>query len=346
MPVVADAGADVTLAFGALPQAVPLDGSAAGGSGTFVQWQWYILDKPDGSAAAFNDPALEDPTLQDVDVWGTYLLFLTVKDDLGEWSEEDPLLAPDSALVHVRVEGQRTEIEKPASGERSYSRVLHKWADKLEEGYLNLENQAIADHADTSATGAELDELVGGGVTALHQHAGVGTPATELALGVVKLATAPLLPAEPKAVTRNLFALTAFVDGTMAAAGYQPGVIDVVGGGNHSKAHLAFWIPWPMALQDWRISMLDSGAAGQSYVFRLYEMTLAQYLDDDFAGATLLDEMTLDTDPVTDGKPRAKADSVLATLTANNFLAMKVQSAPSGRKGGGLSFYADGRLQY
>jgi hypothetical protein len=346
MPVIADAGPDQTFAFGDLPQSPLQDGDAAGGSGTFVQWQWYILDKPDGSSAAFNDSTLQNPTLNNVDVWGNYLLFLTVKDDLGEWSEEDPLLAPDSAVVHMRVEGQRTDVQKVASGERNHSRVLHEWADQLEQGAADLEAQTIAAHSDTSATGAELDELVGAGVTALHSHAGVSTPATEAALGLVKLASAPLLPAEPKAVTRNLFAFTGHVDGTMAAAGWQPGVIDVVGPGNHSKAHLAWWLGHPAAIEDFRIAMLDSGAKDDNYVFKLYEMTLGQYVANDFVGATLLATMDFATDPVTDNKPRADAEYVGATIAADNFMVLFVAEAPAGVKGGGLSFYADGHLQF
>lgn len=346
MVVIADAGPDQTFAFADLTQNPLQDGDAAGGSGTFVQWQWYILDAPDGSAAAFDDSTFQNPTLQNVDVWGNYLLFLTVKDDLNEWSEEDPLLAPDSALVHMRVEGQRTDIQKMASGERSYSRIAHEWAAAIEQGAADLVAQTIVAHSDTTATGAELNTLVGGGVTALHQHAGIGTPATQAALGLVKLATVPLLPAEPKAVTRNLFAFTGHVDGTMAAAGWQPGVIDVVGPGNHSKAHLAWWVGHATAVQDFRIAMLDSGLKSAIYVFKLYEMTLAQYLANDFAGATLLATMNLATDPATDNKPRADAEFVGATIAADNFMVLFVASAPAGMKGGGLSFYADGRLQY
>jgi hypothetical protein len=93
--------------------------------------------------------------------------------------------------------------------------------------------------------------------------------------------------------------------------------------------------------------MLDSGAKNDSYEFELYEMTLTQYVADDFAGAApAIATMTLNTDPATDGKPRADAEPILHVMSAERFLVLKVASAPAGQKGGGLTFYADGRFQY
>lgn len=344
MTVIANAGADQQVAFQTLPDDASLTGLAVGGSGTYVQWQWYVLDLPDGSTAALDNSALQNPIFQGLDLWGNFLLFLTVKDDLNEWSEEDPLLAPDSAFMAVRIEGVRTDVQKLASGERNFSRVLNEWAQALEDGASNLVNQIIEDH-DTSATGAELNALTDGSTTSLHNHPASGSVATEIADGLVKLATAPTDAFNPKAVTRNLFALTALVDGTMGSSGWQPGVIDVAGSGNFSKCCLAFRMIHALAIQDFTIAMADSGSSGDTYEFELYEMTLTQYYNNDFGGATLLATMVLATG-TSDKQPRAATTPVLASLAADNYLCLRVTSAPTAIKGGGLSFIADARLQY
>jgi hypothetical protein len=76
-------------------------------------FSWSVLRRPPTSNGALNDGALQNPTLGAVDVWGNYLLFLIVTNPAtGESSEIDPLAAPSTAFVRVRVRSEELGLEK------------------------------------------------------------------------------------------------------------------------------------------------------------------------------------------------------------------------------------------
>lgn len=87
IPVIV-AVADVTT----LPTAsVLLDGSGSlpsGGATSITAYQWVLLSKPVGSAAALTGATTATPTLTNVDTIGDYNIFLKVTDDAGRKSFE------------------------------------------------------------------------------------------------------------------------------------------------------------------------------------------------------------------------------------------------------------------
>lgn len=97
-------------------------------------FSWSIVHRPSTSNAALDDVALQNPTLGAVDVWGNYLLFLIVTNSAtGQTSETDPLAAPQSAFVTVRVQSEELGLEKPAAGERDWYTIAHQWVDTIED---------------------------------------------------------------------------------------------------------------------------------------------------------------------------------------------------------------------
>jgi hypothetical protein len=97
-------------------------------------FSWSLLRKPSSSAGALNDGALQNPIVGGVDVWGNYLLFLIVTNPAtGESSEIDPIAAPSSAFVAVRVKSEQLGLEKPAAGERDWFNKAYVWVDAIED---------------------------------------------------------------------------------------------------------------------------------------------------------------------------------------------------------------------
>ncbi len=128
--------ADSILAAADLPLNAPLYASAvdsADESATFG-FTWFLLRKPTGSTASLSANNVSNPTLNNIDMWGNYRLFLVATNTAtGESSETDPLLAPSSAFTHVRITSEALGLQKPAAGERDWMAVAHKWVDELED---------------------------------------------------------------------------------------------------------------------------------------------------------------------------------------------------------------------
>jgi len=102
--------------------------------GANFSFSWFLLKKPAGSSAALSSTTVQNPILQPVDVWGNYRLLLVVTNTAtGVSSETDPVKAPASAFVQVRVRSTNLQLEKPAAGERDWNSVAWRWVEKLEE---------------------------------------------------------------------------------------------------------------------------------------------------------------------------------------------------------------------
>jgi len=97
-------------------------------------FSWTLLRRPPTSNAALSDSAVQNPTLGAVDVWGNYLLFLIVTNQAtGETSETDPIAAPSTAFVSVRVQSLELGLEKPSAGERGWNSRAWAWVDAIED---------------------------------------------------------------------------------------------------------------------------------------------------------------------------------------------------------------------
>jgi hypothetical protein len=280
-----------------------------------------------------------------VDTWGNYRLFLVVTDDTPEVSEADPVEAPSSAFVVVRVTGQYEPIQRLAPGERDYELVTNAWAEKINALRNDHDSQTIADH-DTSATGAQLDELVGGGATALHSHGAGGIAvATELATGTVLLAEAPQNPAAPKVSTQDRFKLCAQVAGTMATTGFQPGVVDVPGAGNWSKACAAWLIDEACYLDSIDCTIFDGGSAAGVYQLGVYEQTTGEFATGTLA-VGLLATFNLNSHTTVDHAAASASAALAAIIPAGRVILVAVLSSTHAIKGGGLGLKINGRKQW
>lgn len=320
----ADAGSDVVidLSTGAtLPTSQVLDGSASASTGgaTITGYQWYLLDKPSGSSGALSSSTVVGPTLNSIDVWGTYRLFLVVTDSDGDTSEGNPLLAPDAAFVQVRVRSQNAALVKPAKGERNWHSYGGEHIQETEDLRYDLDNQTIADH-DTSATGQELDYLTDGsyatsnglsGGTSLHKHTGPQVDlATTSTQGVVYLAEA----ASPQKVMVKAYgAYTTTVDGTHTAAGYLPGVLTSQDpAAAHSLCHAAFFAHHDLTVTKVTWAMRDGGViSAGGYRVRVYILQGADYLSNTFN--TPIYDSGANQVPLSDGAPMYRESGTLAS---------------------------------
>lgn len=118
---IADAGGPYLHVYGWLGNTETLDGSGSlDPDGSPIDaYDWTLVSRPDGSAAALVDPTTVNPTLTP-DLPGTYLAFLRVQSG-GEWSEAFGPAAPSSAYGLVVVTTQYRALRVPAAGERDWS---------------------------------------------------------------------------------------------------------------------------------------------------------------------------------------------------------------------------------
>jgi hypothetical protein len=236
----------VDLSSVSLPQSsLQIYGAAADSAnpGASFSWQWYILGKPSGSSVALSSATTQNPLVNVVDKWGNVRLFLVATNtSTAETSSTDPLRAPSSAFVVIRVLSEQQGIQKPAPGERNWFDDLAVWADKIEAmGSLvgSFIPHKIIDHSDvTDATGADLEALTGGGYaddpdtvspntansfghSLLHKHHGSDIDiATAAAPGAIYLDSAYSGSAStPRAMTTDYFLMTAYVTRTYADIG-------------------------------------------------------------------------------------------------------------------------------
>lgn len=280
---VANAGADVIIAEGALPASQAFSGVASTpgtGGAAITGWAWTLLDKPVGSAAALADAATMTPTLNGIDTWGNYRLGLIVTDNLGAVSESNVLLAPDSAFVTFRVTAATTGLQKPAIGERNTGLLERAETQAVENVQKQLNNTGVADLADVSeatSTGPHLDHLMDGGYatqdgleggTALHVHpAGDIGPATTTVLGGVKLSDAPLDAANPVAVTTERFTICGNTEPTVKVVA-PAGTLEILTWCGPDPA-----VESGFSILGMSMSMRDGGTiAGLGYRFKLYNM--------------------------------------------------------------------------
>lgn len=338
MPVVATATNPLDAApaaFGALPIAsVALTGSAAGGSGVFATWQWTLLAGPPGHSASIAAPTSQNTTLDNVDVWGDYLLMLVATDSLGESSEDDPRKAPDSARTVVRVTSEHTTLIDPAAGERNTDGWTREWVEEIDTLRDDLDTQTIADH-DTTATGAELDTLTGGGsATGLHTHAGADVAvATTSTLGTVVLDGSPAVPAAPKVINRERVPFTAMVNGTLLSTGFSPGTIQVPYASAVSALAHAFWyVAEALTIDEAVVALGDAGGGAGSWTFQLWELSDTAFKANDYtagAGKTLIGSLSIAV-PGTPHSPEKRSVAGLGhTLSAGSWLCVLCSAAPA-----------------
>lgn len=148
-----------------LPQNVNLYGAGTDsedGSPNFT-FSWTLLKKPSTATSTLSDSALQNPVLNDVDVFGNYRLFLIITNtNTGQTSETDPVLAPNSAFVHVRVKSLELGLQKIAGGERNWDSLAHEWVDAIENHESRIDDLEVLSLDDL--TDVQLSTLTQGQV--------------------------------------------------------------------------------------------------------------------------------------------------------------------------------------
>lgn len=132
-----------------LPTSVALDGSGslpASGATSVVGWEWVLHSKPPGSAAFLNNPTTVNPTLENIDTVGSYLVSLKVTDDLGgvSFSGIEPVQSGSApygftfptagSMISIRVLTPNADLVKVAYGERAWlGRGLWELVDAVDD---------------------------------------------------------------------------------------------------------------------------------------------------------------------------------------------------------------------
>lgn len=180
---VANAGSYSNKAYGALPTTQALTGSGTPGTGgtSITAWLWALIDKPTGSAASLSSTSVQNPTLNGIDLPGTYVLKLVVTDNLGAVSETDTMDCPDSAIATVTVTTEFAALEVPGYWQRNWKDQLTGWAEAIDD---------------------------------LKAATAVATTTSE---GIVALSETPVDAAAPVAVTQDRVYLVGRVTGKIAA---------------------------------------------------------------------------------------------------------------------------------
>lgn len=180
---IANAGTYANKTYGSLPTTQALTGSGTPGTGgtSITAWLWALIDKPTGSAAALSSTSVQNPTLNGIDLPGTYVLKLVVTDNLGAVSETDTMDCPDSAIGTLTVTTENAALEIPGYWQRNWKDQLTGWADQI----------------DTITGATEV--------------------ATTTSTGVVALSETPVDANEPVAVTQDRVYLVGRVTGKIAA---------------------------------------------------------------------------------------------------------------------------------
>ena len=180
----ADAGGPYSnINYSSLPTSQVLSGSGTPGTGgtTIVGYAWTLIDVPTGSGASLSSGTAQNPTLNGIDLPGTYIAKLVVTDDAGGVSESATIDVPDAAFAYVCALTEHADLEIPGYSERNWKDKLTGWA-------------------------AKIDELTGDFV-----------PATTTTQGTVQLSESPVSAGAPVAVTQDRVYMTLRATGKIAA---------------------------------------------------------------------------------------------------------------------------------
>ena len=300
---------DMAAAGFAFPQNVQLYGNAVDSAnpGANISYQWALLSQSEQAPAATlsNNGTTQDVIVQGVNAWGNIRVFLIATNTAtNETSETDPLKAPDSAFVTVRVRSSNASIQKPAAGERNWDNDTNEWAQAIEDlaaAGVGIGDHNIIDHLDVvDATGADLEALTSGGYAddpdganpnaggRLHKHRGPdvdeATVAVRGTVGIESNHTATAINVET-----DVF--TARSGGTHTFAGEHSGISTVhVPGGNveiqpWNRNHIDFFVhnQGPLYVKEVYLSLDNGGLANPvaagfaAYKFQILQGTQAQW---------------------------------------------------------------------
>jgi len=183
LPLADGGGPYSNIAYSSLPTSQVLSGSGTPGTGgtTIVGYAWTLVDKPTGSGASLSSGTAQNPTLNGIDLPGTYIYKLVVTDDAGGVSVSATIDAPDEAFAYVCALTEHADLEIPGNSERNWKDKLTGWAAKIDELTASFE------------------------------------PATTTTQGSVQLSESPVSASAPVAVTQDRVYMTLRKTGKIAA---------------------------------------------------------------------------------------------------------------------------------
>ena len=262
--------------------AVPLHGAAVDSAdpGAVWAWGWLLASYMPGSTVAIDDPTAPDISVSPIDQWGNVrLLLVATNTNSGQSSEADPLRAPTSAFVTIRVLSEDKSLQKMAAGERNWFDDYWALVDVV-ENLPGLGAHNIIDHLDvTAATGPDLGQMTQGGYaidpagtnpandegfSILHKHYGSDVNvATSLHRGAVKLATPWTGGGEPEVMVKQIQvyngqALHSQIDGGIVDL-VRPHVngFNAVNYKNMLPAHILWAIPSDCYIKHWDFCIMS-----------------------------------------------------------------------------------------
>lgn len=161
--------------FSTLPATVPLSSAGSTVSGA-AAYNWFLIEKPDGSNAEISDPNDANPYLINVDVRGTYIVFLSITDTTGS---SHPAPYPTQATVPpyrftnplasafgvVRV-AEANGLVKPGRGQFGWLESVWSLIDKVVDLRDVVETERVeapagADLTVSSSQGLFFDAIAG-----------------------------------------------------------------------------------------------------------------------------------------------------------------------------------------
>ena len=348
----------IELANDNLPIDVNLYGNAVDSNdpNAVFTYSWSILSQSHQSpqVSLTGNGAIQNPTIEQVNAWGNIRCFLVVTNqNSGETSQTDPLRAPDSAFVTVRIKSAAAVIQKIASGERNWSNDADDWAQAIEDlaaGDQGLPPHTIPEHTDVNTTtGADLDVLTGGGYAndpdagnpnangALHIHHGTQVDAASRGVrGTVTIETAGGPAAAINVETMVLNASIVWVvlrNGELIAKIAPPDFRGNVANGQNrfSSTNLATWrlLSKDVVVQELHIAMVDGGTKdplnnGGAYLFDLVIGSVDDFKADNMARLNI----DLTGVPEVDHGPMILSQNNIGAAIGNKILALKCIDGP------------------
>jgi hypothetical protein len=172
--------------FSTLPATVPLSSAGSTVSGA-AAYNWFLIEKPDGSTAEISDPNDANPDLINVDVRGTYIVFLSITDTTGSshpapyptqattppYRFKNPLA---SAFGVIRV-AEENGLVKPGRGQFGWLESVWSLIDKVVDLRDVVETERVeapagADLAISSSSG-DVEVTAGNQISLIGTAGGV-----------------------------------------------------------------------------------------------------------------------------------------------------------------------------
>lgn len=113
------------------------------------RFEWYIVDKPVSSNAAIaiaaNDDFRNIVTLNSIDTWGTYRVFVAALNlNTDVYSEVNLFVAPESHFINLSVKSTNNNLEKPAATQRDWNNIYSSLTEIVDSTTKKINQISVA----------------------------------------------------------------------------------------------------------------------------------------------------------------------------------------------------------